>query len=70
MELTAAFEVLLAVGIVAAAAALAAAIGQRVGRRILIAVSVVLGGLAIAAWAAFALDGAVELAHAASGQTA
>lgn len=62
-----AFELVFAVGVVAAAAALVCAAFTRIGRRTLVAVSLALATACVAAWVAFALDPSRELAIAAAG---
>jgi hypothetical protein len=62
MSVESAFEIVFAVGVVVAAAALAGAAFELVGRRALIAAGVAIGVAAVGAWVAFALDPSTELA--------
>jgi hypothetical protein len=64
------FGVLFAVGIAVAAAAIAAAAFSRPARRLLVLAVALVGGLAVAAWIAFALRPGAELALSAAGLTA
>ena len=56
MSLEAAFEIVFAVGVVVAAAALAGAAFEQVGRRALIGAAAAIGVGAVAAWVAFAFQ--------------
>jgi hypothetical protein len=62
MSLEAAFEIVFAVGVVAAAAALAGAAFEQVGRRTLIGAAAAIGLGAVAAWVAFAFEPSTGLA--------
>jgi hypothetical protein len=62
MSVESAFEIVLAVGVIVAAAALAGAAFELAGRRALIAAGVAIGVAAVGAWVAFALDPSTELA--------
>jgi hypothetical protein len=62
MSVESAFEIVFAVGVVVAAAALAGAAFELAGRRALIAAGVAIGVAAVGAWVAFALDPSTELA--------
>ena len=62
MSVESAFEIVFAVGVVGAGAALAGAAFELVGRRALIAAAVAIGVGAVGAWVAFALDPSNELA--------
>ena len=62
MSVESAFEIVFAVGVVGAAAALAGAAFELAGRRVLIAAGVAIGVAAVGAWVAFALDPSTELA--------
>jgi hypothetical protein len=62
MSVESAFEIVFAVGVVVAAAALAGAAFELAGRRALIAAGVAIGAAAVGAWVAFALDPSTELA--------
>jgi hypothetical protein len=62
MSLEAAFEIVFALGVVVAAAALAGAVFEVVGRRALIAAAGAIGVGAVAAWVAFAFEPSTGLA--------
>jgi hypothetical protein len=62
MSVESAFEIVFAVGVVSAAAALAGAAFELAGRRALITAGVAIGVAAVGAWVAFALDSSTELA--------
>jgi hypothetical protein len=62
MPVESAFEIIFAVGVVGAAAALAGAAFELAGRRALIAAGLAIGVAAVGAWVAFALDPSTELA--------
>jgi hypothetical protein len=62
MSVKSAFEIVFAVGVVGAGAALAGAAFELVGRRALIAAGVAIGAAAVGAWVAFARDPSTELA--------
>jgi gas vesicle protein len=64
------FEIAFAASVVLAAATLAVAMLGRVPRRVLFLAATAIGGLAVAAWTAFALDASADLAVAAAGLTA
>ena len=62
MSLEFAFEIVFAVGVLVAAAALAGVAFEQVGRRALIGAAAAIGAGAVAAWVAFAFEPATELA--------
>jgi hypothetical protein len=62
MSVESAFEIVFAVGVVGAGAALAGAAFELAGRRALIAAGVAIGAAAVGAWVAFALDPSTGLA--------
>jgi gas vesicle protein len=64
------FEIAFAASVLLAAATLAVAMLGRVPRRVLLLAATAIGGLAVAAWTAFALDASADLAVAAAGLTA
>ena len=70
MSLEAAFEIVFAVGVVVAAAALAGAAFEQVGRRALIGAAAAVGVGAVAAWVAFAFEPSTGLAVVATGLVA
>jgi hypothetical protein len=63
------FELLFAAGVVVAATALAGAALERFGRRALVALAVLVAGMATGAWVSFALQSGREVAVAAGGLT-
>ena len=67
MSLEAAFEIVFAVGVIVAAAALAGAAFEVAGRKALIAAAGVIGLGAVAAWIAFAFEPSTGLAIAGTG---
>ena len=70
MSLEAAFEIVFAIGVVVAAAALAGAAFEQVGRRALIGAAAAVGVGAVAAWVAFAFEPSTGLAVVATGLVA
>jgi hypothetical protein len=62
VSIEAAFEIVFAVGVVAAATALAGAAFELVGRKALVATAAATGVAAVAAWAAFAFEPSTRLA--------
>jgi len=62
MTVESAFEIVFALGVVCAGAALAVAAFEHAGRRALIAAGIAIGAAAVGAWVAFALDPSTELA--------
>jgi gas vesicle protein len=70
MDAASLFEIAFAASVLLAAATLAVAMLGRVPRKVLFSVATAIGGLAVAAWTAFALDASADLAVAATGLTA
>src|SRR5512133_3428493 len=70
MSLEATFEIVFAAGVVVAAAALAGAAFEQVGRRALIGAAAAVGVGAVAAWVAFAFEPSTGLAVVATGLVA
>ena len=70
MSLEAAFEIVFAIGVVVAAAALPGAAFEQVGRRALIGAAAAVGVGAVAAWVAFAFEPSTGLAVVATGLVA